>query len=248
MDVAAHSFGTMEELTDYPKFRAAYLEANGGEARLKKVLSIRNSGVMISGEAEVPFFTIKRRPDKSLMTLKMRDYDLTFGVDGDVVWQRVKVDGQAPQYELKTGAEGRALGEMGEFFDSTMRVLLLNKGKIEHLSPSQWSGADAVKIEFSPDESNIRVSAYVDIRTMHQLARIEEFSDGRTRKILYDDYRNVAGMMEPFQVETYINDVLQSRIVIDKCEANVGAILSLFEYPESQKSAPKGDNSESEHK
>jgi len=246
VDYAPTGFGTMEELTRFSAFRLAYLSANGGEEQLEALQSVRASGVMESGGAEVPFFTIKRRPDKSLTTLEMPDYDLTFGVDGDVVWQRVTAEGQAPQYELKTGAEAEALGEMGAFFDPIMGVLLFDLGTIERLSPSQWMGVDAVKVEFYSEEANIRAAAYVDIRTMQPLARIEAFSDGRERKVLYADYRKVGGMLEPFQVETYLDDVLQSRIVIHKSEANVGAVLALFKYPEWLRDAPEEGESEPE--
>ena len=241
-DTSAPTFGTIEDLTQYENFRSAYLEANGGETSIASILSIRNSGVMISGDSEVPFFTIKRRPDKSLTTFKMREYDLSFGVDGETIWQRIKADGQAPNYEIKTGAEAQALAEMGEFFDSTMSTLLHNKGNIERLSSSQWSGTDTVKVEFTPKTNQTKVTAHFDIHSMQQLARIEKFSDGRTRKTLYDDYRNVAGMLEPFTIETYMDDVLQSRILVEKCEANVGAILSLFKYPSQLKDTAKKPN------
>lgn len=238
-------FGSMEELTSLPKFRLAYLKANGGEESLAALQSVRASGVMESEGNTVPFFTMKRRPDMSLTTLKMPDYDLTFGVDGDVVWQRVTAEGQEPQYTLNSGEEAEALGETGAFFDPIMGVLLFDQGTIERLSPSQWMGKDAMKIEFYSEESSIRAAAYVDIRTMQPLARIEKFSDGRVRKVLYGDYRTVGGMMEPFEIKKYVDDILQVRIVIDKSDANVGAILSLFKYPEHLPDAPTGARSES---
>ncbi|HBR94426.1 MAG TPA: hypothetical protein DEA90_09710 [Opitutae bacterium] len=231
-EISSNTYGTMEELTQLSNFRSAYLKANGGEASIREILSIRNAGVMISKGKEMPFFSIKRQPDKSLTTFKMREYELTFGVNGPVVWQRVKKEGETPKYELKTGPEGQSLAQMGKFFDSTMSVLLLNQGKIEHLSPSQWQGTETLKVNFAPDEFNRQATSYFDIRTMHQLARIEQLPDGRIRKTLYNDYRDVAGMQEPFKVETYIDEVLQNQIIIEKCEANIGAILSLFDYPE----------------
>jgi hypothetical protein len=38
-------------------------------------------------------------------------------------------------------------------------------------------------------------------------------------------------MQEPFQVDTYLDDVLQSRVIIEKSQVNVGTVASLFQYP-----------------
>jgi hypothetical protein len=224
-------FGSMEELTVFPVFRRAYLSANGGNGNIDALQSVRTSGVMESGGQAVPFFSIKRRPNQSLTTLKMPDYELSFVVNGDQVWQRVQAPGQAPQHELKAGAEAEALMGMGAFFDPIMQMLLYEEDSFERLLPSVWDGQEVIKFEFRGNEANQLVSVYVDIQTMHPLARVEAFADGRERRVLYSDYRSVRGMQEPFMVETYLDDVLQSRVIVEKSEANVGTVSSLFEYP-----------------
>jgi len=224
-------FGSIEELTLIPAFRLAYLRANGGMENMEAIQSVRTNGIMESGGQGVPFFSIKRRPNQSFTTLKMPDYELSFVVNGDQVWQRLKVPGQAPRHELKTGTEAEAVGQMGDFFDPIMRVLLFNEGKIEELAPGVWEGQEVLKLDFSSDGDNIRGTAYVDILTMHPVARVEDFGDGRERKVLYSDYRTIGGMQEPFQVDTYLDDVLQSRVIIEKSQVNVGTVASLFQYP-----------------
>ena len=224
-------FGSMEELTLVPRFRRAYLRANGGREKMEALQSVRASGVMESGGRAVPFFSLKRRPDQSLTTLKMPDYDLSFVVNGDQVWQREIAPGQAPQYELKTGSEAEAIGEMGDFFGPIMRVILFGEGSIEGLTPSVWMGQEVIKLDFRSVQVNLLVTAYVDIQTMHPIARVEAFADGRERTVLYSDYRSIRGMQEPFLVETYLDNVLQSRVILEKSEANVGMVASLFEYP-----------------
>jgi hypothetical protein len=231
VEIVDTGFEDMEKLTRFSEFSSAYLRANGGEEQLEALQSVMATGQMESGGQTVPFFSLKRRPDMSLMTLKMPDYDLTFVVNGEQVWQRVNVKGQEPQYELKTGAEAEALGEMGVFFDPIMRVLLFGEGSIERLVPSMWMGRPTIKIEFRTDDGQMQASAYVDIENMHPLARIEAFADGRERRVLYSDYRSVNGMQEPFHIETYLDDVLQSRVVLEKSTPNVGTVASLFQYP-----------------
>lgn len=232
-------YGSLEELTRFSNFRLAYLRANGGEERLQRLQSVRSSGVFESGGQSLPFFSLKRRPDQSLTTLTFPSYELSYGVDGDVVWQRVTPIGGESVYELKTGDEAEALGQMGEFFDPIMRVLLFDDGMIERLSPSNWQGAPAVKVEFQTEDGYIKAAAYVEIKHMRPLARIEKFTDGKERKVLYSDYRSVGGMQEPYLVETFIDDVLQSRVVIAKSQINVGAVASLFQFPEKSNVSKK---------
>ena len=234
IEIIAHSYGSMEELTQFPKFRLAYLRANGGREQLQAIQSVRTSGLMESGGKTIPFVSLKRRPDKSLTTFKMKDYELSFVVNGDQVWQRIIMPRQAPQYELKSGEEAQGLAEMGMFFDPIMRAILFDQGTINRLLPSAWLGEEAVKLEFQSENTFIQVTAYVNIHTMHPLARIEKFSDGRIRKVLYSDYHSIDGMQEPFKVETYLDDVLQSRVIIKRSQTNVGTIPTLFEYPNKE--------------
>ncbi len=228
---ARSPYGGIQKLIRFSEFRSAYLRANGGEEQLNALQSVRTSGHMESGDQSIPFFSFKRRPGQSLTTLKFPSYELSFGVDGDVVWQRVLAPGQEPQYELKTGQEAEALGEMGDFFDPIMRVSLFNEGTIERLSPSVWMGVEVIKLEFRTEEGGVPMAAYVDVETMQPIARVERFADGRERKVLYSDYRSVGGMQEPFKVETYLDDKLQSRVVVERSDPNVGAVASLFQYP-----------------
>jgi hypothetical protein len=226
-------YGDLEQLTRFSNFRAAYLRANGGEEALSNLQSVRATGTFERGGQSLPFFSLKRRPDQSITTITFPNYELTYGVNGDVIWQRVLVRGLAPVYELKTGDEAAALAQMGDFFDPIMRVLLYDDGIIERLSPSNWMGTPSVKVEFRTGDGQMRAAAYVEIENMRPLVRIEELANGVERKVLYSDYRIVSGMQEPFIVETYLDDVLQSRVLLEKSDVNVGAVASLFFPPDS---------------
>ncbi len=232
VEVIESGYGSIEELSRYTNFRSAYLAANGGEGKLSALQSMRARGTFTSGGQSVPFHSLKRRPNQSLTTLKFPDYDLTFGVNGDVVWQRVKVAGQEPSYELKDGIEAEGLLELGEFFDSIMNVLLFDKGSIERLSASTWESQVVLRLDFTT-EDGIQATAYIAPDTMRPLARVDSFADGKQRKILYDRYHTIGGMQEPFSTETYIDDELTNRVEIEKSEHNVGTVASIFDYPDA---------------
>jgi hypothetical protein len=230
-EFAETGYGSIKELSRYTNFRHAYLAANGGEDKLAALQSMQARGIFTSGGHSVPFHSLKRRPNQSFTTLKFPDYDLSFVVNGDLVWQRVKVAGQEPSYELKEGIEAEGLRQLGEFFDPIMNPLLFDKGSIERLSASTWESQAALRLDFAAD-SGLQAAAYIDPETMRPLARVESFADGKQRKILYSQYQSIGGMQEPFLIETYMNGELSSRVTLEKSEHNVGTVASIFDYPE----------------
>jgi hypothetical protein len=225
-------YGDLEELTDIYKFRSAYLRANGGEDAWESVQSVRATGILEQGGRSFPFFSLKKRPDQSLTTIKLPAYDLTYVVDGDVVWQRIIRANSEPEYELKVGNEADNLVEMGEFFDPIVRALLFDQDGIENLSASEWDGVPVVKIEFKSGAGHVRSVAYVEIENMRPLAQLQKLENGSVKKVLYRDYRLVHGMQEPYLVETFVDDVLESRVILSKSDINVGAVASLFQLPQ----------------
>lgn len=222
----------MEDLSRFSNFRGAYLEANGGEEQMENVQSVRTTGLMeIDGET-VPFFSLKRRPNQSLTTLKMPNYELTFVVNGEQIWQRIKAPGGETQYERKEGDQAKEIAKMGVFFDPLARVLVFGEGAVERLSPSTWMGNQTIKMEFQTEDAPSS-AAYVDIATMHPLALVQELPDGRERKVIYGNYQSVDNMQIPFLLENYLDDELQSRVILEESHTNVGTVASIFEYPES---------------
>jgi hypothetical protein len=230
VEVAQSGYGSIEKLSRYSNFRRAYSIANGGEEKLASLQSMQTRGTFTSGGQSVPFHSLKRRPNQSLTTLKFPNYDLSFCVNGEMVWQRVKIEGKEPSYELKDGDEAEGLREMGEFFDPIMNVILFEKGSIQRLSVSNWESHAVLRLDFTT-EKGIPSSAYIEPETMRPLARVEAFADGRQRKMLYSQYQNIAGMQEPYLVETYIDEQLTNRIELEKSEYNVGTVASIFNYP-----------------
>jgi len=221
----------IEQLLDKEGFKEAYISANGGRQGLESLQTIHAKGVLLTNGEERSFSLLKKRPDKSLLTFDMGDYELTFGVHGEVVWQRVQAPGADPAYALKKGDEAAALKTMGEFYDPLLRTVAFAEGMIEAITLDEWNGRTALKVRFRPKEVETPMDAYLDPDTLRPWARTQRFKDGREKQVIYSDYRVVAGMQEPFVVETYIDGSLKDRLTFGQCNANVGIVQSVFEYP-----------------
>lgn len=110
--VQAASF---DELLDPQALKEAYVRANGGWLRLEKLLTTSIRGQMERDGVSRPFFVLKSRPDRALMTFNYTEHELTFGVDGTDVWKRVTVHGEEPQFSLVEGPAADGLIESAIF-------------------------------------------------------------------------------------------------------------------------------------
>ena len=221
----------VQDLTNLQFFRRAFINANGGEDKLEALKSIQTTGRFESGGQSVPFRTIKRRPDRSITTLKTEDYNLSFVVNAGVVWQRIEQPRREPVDTLKTGDEADAIREMGYFFDPLMHVVLHEPESILEIAETTWEGEPALSIEFKSASRGMRATAIIDPQDMTPLQRVEHFADDSIRKVLYADYHQISGgVREPFLIETYLDDALQNRVTVENCEINIGAASFLFEY------------------
>lgn len=114
-----------------------------------------------------------------------------------------------------------------------MRLFVEGKGSVEGVEKSEWDGAPCLLLRFTSDYKEARMLAYIDPETMQVLARVETFADGRERRNLYSNYQEVGGMLEPFLIESYLDDELQHRVIVEGGRANVGTMKELFELPDS---------------
>lgn len=88
-----------------------------------------------------------------------------------------------------------------------------------------------------PGNANLRIRFaathyYVEIQKMRPLPQIETQKDGSASKIVYSDYRVINQIQEPDLIETYLDEVLQNRLIIEKSGINVSAVASLFQLPQ----------------
>lgn len=226
------TYGNLEELVNERFFREAYLKANGGLGVLSEIQSVRLFGRVENGDgSSYRFYSVRKRPDQLLMTLEFQGHSLTFGVDGQQVWRRTRAQGGESEIVILEGEEAAAMLAMGDFFGPFMRLLFLQEGSLESLESSTWDGEPCLKVRFTDSKTGVQMEAYVDAQSMNPMVRFDHYSDGRVAKTVFSDYRNLRGMQEPFRVESYLDEVLQSRVVIESGDANLGVVPWVFHEP-----------------
>lgn len=229
----------LRQLSDPGRFRQAYLEAYGGELYLETVQGILVRGSLERNGRSLPFQTIKRRPNKGITTFTMPDHKLSFVVNGDLVWKRVRPPDGAPIDTRITGPEAESLRDMGYFFDPLLHVLMHEPHCIESIIPNIWEGQSCLLVQIDSNSRNLRARVYIDPVRLRPLAQVEVFPEGRQKIRRFSDYRRTeAGRLEPFLVETYFDGKLQSRLVTESFRINPGIIGLIFEYEGENKASP----------
>lgn len=219
------------QLTELEDLRQAYLAANGGRESLEALQSVRTRGVLETGGKQVPFLSIKKRPWQSLLTLRYPAYELSFVVDGDVVWQRLTMRGQEPVTMQSTGEEAADLKQLGAFFDSVMRLFLFQTGTVHGITEGVWDGQTAVVVEFEDGESAIKSKAFINPANMHLLARKDDLAEDGQRTLLYSDYKTISGVLVPFTVKTIVNGALETQLTLENIDYNIGTFPLFFQFP-----------------
>ncbi len=226
-----YPYGTLSELSNPEQFKLAYLRANGGRQMLKVLQSVKLTGRVETEEANYRFASVKMRPDRMLLSFQFDTHDITYGINGDVVWRRIRADGVEPKIEQLGGDEAEAMLGMGRFFGPVLRICLLEEGRLDGIEVSEWDGDEVLKVLLVDGSEGTRMEVYVDPQTMFPVARVEYFSNQTTRKTLFGDYHVLSGMQEPFWVESYVDDVFKNRVIVERGDSNFGTISSLFEMP-----------------
>jgi len=220
------------ELLNVDVFKAAYISANGGWKVLNGLESKKIKGrIEIDGKIQ-PFFMLKKKHGQALLSFEYPDHQLTFGVDGDDVWQRLTVDGQEPSYTRVEGTAADSFISTARFYDPLMSLIVDGGGTLLQIEKSQWEKMPCLKGSFSNEGSDVKIQVYVDPTTMTVMARLKTSPDGLVNKVIYSDYREVSGVMEPFHLESYINGDLEYRMTVDSLRTNVGVMKELFTLPE----------------
>jgi len=222
---------TISGLTDPDNFIAAYVLANCGDNQLEEIQSIRISGRLAVDDASNSFTMFKKRPDLMRLNFKQGVLEITITANGDTVWSGVQAPQQVEQFALIEGDKAKQWLHMGHFLNQIVEHYINNKD-LPAIQIADRQGKEYLQVSFQNNDGSSE-SLLVDPLTMHVDAGIRIAADGIVSETTFSDYRNVQGMMIPFQMVTSINDEIVSRTQIKQASINTGVPSWLFKLPES---------------
>jgi outer membrane lipoprotein-sorting protein len=213
---------------------AANLAARGGEAKIRALRSIRETGtVTASGGRVARIVRERKRPGLFRLEFTYQGTTSVFAHDGATGWQIAPLQGQfepqamAPEADSAGGVDQRDIeGPLVDWRAKGHLVELVGREKLP--------GGEADKLKVTLKGGAVRYD-YVDV-TSHQVVRSAAPRTVRGHGVMlendFSDFRKVGGLTFPFHVETRIEgrpEVLT--VSVDKIELDPALDDSLFVYP-----------------
>ncbi|WPJ93979.1 hypothetical protein SH580_11100 [Coraliomargarita algicola] len=223
--------GTIRELTSLRAFMPAYLSVNCKEPLLESIRTIRIAGTVESDGNSENFVLVKMRPDRMLFNLDRVTHEITYGIIGPEVWERIRIPKKDDIHTMIEGEAAEAWRAQSHFFDRIIEAHL-GKGIITGIEAADWNGNDCLKVHIT-DANEKRVETFIDPFTMYPIAERQILSNGSIQQSEFFDYHDVDGIPIPFHIIASVNNTITTRTRIERAAINTGIMSRLFEVPDS---------------
>ncbi len=209
------------------------IAAQGGLEKIKAIQSMRMTGTMsLPGVGDVPVTILAKRPKKVRVDIEIQGTQNSQGYDGEVGWLFLPIQGMkaaqpAPPEIMKDLDEQADMdGPLVDYKAKGNTIVLAGKEAVQ--------GADAYKLQVTTKAGDVRF-VYIDAEHFLPLKseskRIVNGTERMTTTVL-GDYKQVAGVMMPYSIESIIEGVpISQKVTFKTIEVNVPVEDSLFKMP-----------------
>jgi len=207
------------------------IKARGGADQIAALTAQRIAGKLSTGSDNIAFTIRVKRPDCIRMNITTEREDMILASNGVTVWVDTPYDseGAIPMPE----AEAVKLEEMYDVLFGLLQsrrekgdsMILLGKEKVGEV---QAYKIQAIQADGAIQDIYINADTYLEIK--RSSSAVYGKNDVETVS-LYEDYREVAGVMIPHAVKEFINDRLDHTTIYTHIEANVEMPDTLFVMP-----------------
>jgi len=208
--------------------RKYYNGSLGGEENWKKLESLIIKGEIALPDGQVLEFTSNRKkPDLCKTVLKLdRGFEIISSFDGADAWQHITYETEEP---IDMPAEIALDYTRDSVFGSHLLYPELPGKTIAYLGEARIGGSVCYRLKVTlPNSQSLFIA--INIETGLQVA--QEFVsevDGKERRLIQSDFREVAGVLIPFRIETYAGEELQEVTTLTSVEANRGLTPWMFQ-------------------
>lgn len=204
-----------------------------GQDKIVEIETAIASGITIQYGDETSFKQIQKKPDKAYLEVLLSDGQiLKQGFDGKTGWMQASWMGSSEPVEL-TGPDLKTIKEMGNiegdlwnWKEKGHKLLMLGT---EELDSNQVYHLRLTKADGDIDELFIDVNSHL----LHKMIRKTIINGSEVEmEVRFDDYRNIEGILLPFEVEQYFNGQLGMTIKIKEVKFNIEVEDNLFIKPD----------------
>lgn len=215
------------------------LEAKGGAEKTNALKTGKMSGKMMMQAFEMPYTMWLKKPNQVKMEMVFQGTTMTFGYDGNIVWQISPFTGGTDPQEV-TGEQADQIKDTGEMMDEPFIDYKKKGHKIELIGKEDMEGTEVFKLKLTRKDGQeiyyfIDTEAFIELKT----STTKKKQDGTEIKIdtIYGDYKPVAGVMMPHSLSFSINQQPMS-MTLDAVEPNVELAEDFFSMPGKKSETP----------
>ena len=209
-----------------------YVEARGGAARLRAVLSLRMTGTMELPGVQAPFVLELQRPNRMRTEFVVNGQTGVRAFDGENAWEQRPLPGEPPRpMAPEEAAEARAQADvdMSPLVDSAAKgFTIVLEGR------DRLPGGETWKLVVRGREGPPR-ALYLDTRSHLVVQSVDTRQvDGQAVEVVTEiaDYRPLGGLVFPHRLEVGPRGKPErQRLVIERVEVNPKLDASRFTMP-----------------
>ena len=206
---------------------AKNIEAKGGLAKMKSVLTLKQTSQMTVQGMEGSLTVYNKRPNMVRQEMTLAGRVITNGFDGQVAWIINPMAGSSrpvvlagPQLEQireQSGFDGPLVDYRGQGSAATLEgTETLGDRKVLHLRLTSLAG--------QVTHFYLDAATYLDVKQTNESEQMKLEQE-------FGDFRDVDGIKAPFLIRQIINGVVQSEIKVQKIELNLPLDDALFRLP-----------------
>lgn len=207
---------------------AAFLEVNGGEEGIAEVRSIRALGsVTINGKTQA-LTLLRKRPDLKRISVRMEDFTIHRGFNGEVSWRLIEADDGRKQLTLMEGEEKDSF----ELDQSILGRLFMKPedGVKSTLVGVEYVGRIPAYVIDSTFRGDVR-RAFLDSRTFRVL-KYEYTTEGKKVAEILSNYTRAGKVWIAQRSERVVDGEFDGTVELNRIEINNGVFATVFEVPE----------------
>lgn len=208
-------------------------QANGGEEAIQAIRNVRIQGRVESGEQELEFTMLKKRPNRLRLILRMEEGLVTTYYDGEEGWRTLERNGQVRTVQLEEEETADFLMETD--FDGPLLGEAMPGMERTFLGVERIDRVDYLVVETRWRDTQTR--HYIDSRNFRELKMERyELSDGEARLVTtayYKDYKKFGPLWLAQRIERVPEGAALEVVLVEQVDLNTALLDRAFRAPQS---------------